>query len=87
MLCVRSPESGMCRPGRSGLLWCTRDVAVGCSPCEHVGLNVASGHPRDKAGTQAGVMRGNFVWEAQMKLDEVHYKVHEESLQCAPNLF
>ena len=40
-----------------------------------------------KAGTQAGVMRGNFVWEAQMKLDEVHYKVHEESLQCAPNLF
>ena len=40
-----------------------------------------------KAGTQAGVMRGNFVWEAQMKLDEVHYKVHEESLQCAPNWF
>ena len=22
-----------------------------------------------------------------MKLDEVHYKVHEESLQCAPNWF
>ena len=42
-----------------------------------------------KAGTRAGVMRGNFVWEAQMKLDEVHvhYKVHEESLQYAPNWF